>query len=331
MTGPQARAGVGLSLREALPPDRLIALAEELDGIEGATLWCPEFALRDAFSQLAFVAARTRQLRLATGVAPMAARTAAATALAASTLAELSHGRMVLGVGVGHPSMSSGWHGQEHASSLQWAGDYLTILRQALRGETTDWPGQEAASTGFRLLTGGAPDVPVVLAALGPRMLGVAARLADGVLLNWTTPESAAVSIQTVSEATDPGRRPVPVGGYLRIAAGPDAAAQAYAHTAFYAELPAYRRALLSMGFGSSGDLAAEAARELVLHGTVQDIVRRAREWQDAGVDPLIIYPVGDEASIDEAIRLAVEVVRLLTSSPRAAVRATAPTQKGAQ
>lgn len=331
MTVPEGLTGVGLSLREALPPDRLIALAEELDLIEGATLWCPEFAVRDAFSQLAFVAARTRQLRLATGVAPMAARTAASTALAASTLSELSLGRMVLGVGVGHPSMSGGWHGQEHASSLQWATDYLTVLRQALRGGTTDWPGQEAASTGFRLLTGGCPDVPLVLAALGPKMLSVGARLADGVLLNWTTPESAAASIQTVTEAADPGRRPVQVGGYLRIAAGPDAAAQAHAHTAFYAELPAYRRALLRMGLGASGDLAGEAARALVLHGTVQEIVRRAQQWQDAGVDPLIIYPVGDEGSIDGAIRLAVDVVRQLASARRPAVRTTVPTLKGAQ
>lgn len=329
MTARERLTGTGLSLREALPPDRLVALAEELDAIEGSTLWCPEFAIRDAFAQLAYVAARTRHLRLATGIAPMAARTPASTALAAATLDELSLGRMVLGVGVGHPSMSGGWHGQEHASTLQWASDYLTVLRQALRGETTDWAGQEAASTGFRLLTGGAPGVPVVLAALGPKMLGVAARLADGVLLNWTTPESARASIETVTAATDAGREPVQVGGYLRIAAGPDAAAQAYAHTAFYAQLPAYRRALLSMGFGTSGDLAAEAARELVLHGPVQDIVGRAREWQDAGVDPLIIYPVGDEAGIDQAIDLAVEVVRSLASSQPPAGRQT--NQEGAQ
>ncbi|MEX2290150.1 MAG: LLM class flavin-dependent oxidoreductase [Mycobacteriales bacterium] len=331
MTGRERLTGIGLSLREALPPGRLMALAEELDEIEGSTLWCPEFAIRDAFSQLAFVAARTRHLRLATGIAPMAARTPAATALATATLDELSLGRMVLGVGVGHPTMSGGWHGQEHGSSLQWASDYLTVLRQALGGLTTDWPGQEAASTGFRLLTGGAPDVPVVLAALGPKMLGVAARLADGVLLNWTTPESARASIETVTAATDAGREPLQVGGYLRIAAGPDAAAQAYAHTAFYAELPAYRKALLSMGFGTSRDLADEAARELVLHGRVQDIVSRAQEWRDAGVDPLVIYPVGDEASIDEAIRLAVEVVRSLASSQRPVGSTTLTRQEGAR
>ena len=315
MTGQERLTGVGLCLREALPPDRLVALAQDLDETDGITLWCPEFAIRDAFSQLAFVAAHTRRLRLATGIAPMAARTPASTAMAASTLEQLSLGRMVLGVGVGHPSMSGGWHGQEHSSSLQWATDYLTVVGQALRGETTDWPGQEAASSGFRLLTGGAPDVPVVLAALGPKMLGLAARLADGVLLNWTTPESARASIETVAAATDAGREPVPVGGYLRIAAGPDPMAQAHAHTAFYAELPAYRRALESMGFGGSGDLAAEAARELVLHGPAEVIAQRAQEWRNAGVDPLVIYPVGDDDSIHEAIRLAVDVVRLLASS----------------
>lgn len=322
MTARERLSGVGLSLREALPPDRLLALAQELDGIDGSTLWCPEFAIRDAFAQLAFLAAGTSRLRLATGIAPMAARTPAATAMAAATVDALSHGRMVLGVGVGHPSMSEGWHGQVHASSLQWSTDYLTVVKQALRGETTQWVGAEAWSSGFRLLTGGAPDVQVVLAALGPKMLALGARLADGVLLNWTTPESARTSIETVAAATPAGSEPVPVAGYLRIAAGPDAAAQARSHTSFYAELPAYRRALESMGFAGSGDLAGEAARELVLHGSAEAVAERARQWQAAGVDPLIIYPIGDDDSIQAALRLAVEVVRLLTPSP---VRATAP------
>lgn len=317
MTGRERLTGVGLSLREALPRRRLVALVQELDAVQGTTLWCPEFAIRDAVAQLAFLAAHTARLRLATGIVPMAARTPVATAMAAATVDDLSDGRMVLGVGVGHPSMSGGWHGQSHASSLQWAGDYLTVVKQALRGETTEWPGEEAASSGFRLLTGGAPGVPVVLAALGPKMLALAARQADGVLLNWTTPESARTSIRTVADATGPDRLPVPVGGYLRIAAGPDAAAQADSHTAFYAELPAYRRALEGMGFGASGDLAAEAARALVLHGSAATVARRAREWQDAGVDPLIIYPIGDDDSISDALRLAVEVVQELSTSRR--------------
>lgn len=313
-------AGVGLSLREALPAADLRSLARTLDASEGTTLWCPEFAIRDAVAQLSFVAAHTERLRLATGIAPMAARTPAAAALAAATVDELSGGRMLLGLGVGHESMTRGWHGQQHGSQLVWAEDYVRIVGQALRGELTDWTGAEASSSGFQLLTGGRPEVPVVLAALGPQMLGLAARLADGVLLNWTTPASARAGIETVAAAAaEAGRDPVPVGAYVRVAAGPDADAQARAHTAFYAGLPAYRRALVRMGLPED-DLAGAAARELVLQGSAATIAERAQEWRDAGVDALVVYPVGDDDSIREAIDLAVEVVGTLASSTRSAV-----------
>lgn len=68
--------------------------------------------------------------------------------------------------------------------------------------------------------------------------------------------------------------------------------------------------------------MAGEAARELVLQGPAEAVAERAWQWQAAGVDPLINYPIGDDDSIQAALRLAVEVVRLLTPSP---VRATAP------
>nr|WP_219417989.1 LLM class flavin-dependent oxidoreductase [Pseudonocardia nigra] len=154
------------------------------------------------------------------------------------------------------------------------------------------------------------------LAAPVRRRDALAGRLADGVLLNWTTPDSAGASIETVAAAAaNACRAPVPVGGYVRIAAGPDAAAQARAHTAFYAELPAYRRSLVRMGLGGSGHVATEAARELVLQGPAESIARRVQEWRDAGVDPLVVYPVGDPGSIPAAVRLAVDVIHILTPS----------------
>jgi alkanesulfonate monooxygenase SsuD/methylene tetrahydromethanopterin reductase-like flavin-dependent oxidoreductase (luciferase family) len=310
--------GVGLSLREALPAVELRGLVQRLDVHDQVTLWCPEFAIRDAMAQLAFIAAHTERLRLATGIAPMAARTAVSTAMAAATVDELSGGRMLLGLGVSHQTMTRGWHGQEHASMLGWARDYLTVVGQVLRGEETDWRGEEASSVGFRLLTGGRADVPVVLAALGPQMLSVAARLADGVLLNWTTPQAAAASVRAVREAAaEAGRAPVPVAAYVRVAHGPDAEQQALAHTSFYAELPAYRQALLRAGLPAE-DLAAAAARDMVLRGRPEAIAARVQEWNEAGVDQVVVYPVGDETSIRGAIGLAVDVVGLLAEqSPR--------------
>ncbi|MGH3665592.1 MAG: LLM class flavin-dependent oxidoreductase [Egibacteraceae bacterium] len=312
--------GVGLSLREALPPPRLREVAQALDAHEGTSLWLPEFALRESFGQLGYVAASTARVRLANGVAPMAARTPVASALAAATIEDLSGGRAVLGLGVSHSSMTGGWHGQEPGSQLQWAADYLRVVRQVLDGHATDLDGEELRSRGFELLGGARPDVPVVLAALGPRMLELGGRLADGVLLNWTTPSYASDSRDRVTQAaTDAGRPPPVVGAYVRVAAGPDAARQARMHTDFYTQLPAYHRSLVRMGFSESDDMTAKASDALILRGSAEDVAGRMGEWADSGVDPVVVYPVGDGTAIGQTIDLALDVVALLAAERRRA------------
>ena len=302
--------GIGLAMREALPVERLVDLGRALDQYEDVTLWLPEFAVRESFAQLAYLAAHTDRLRLANGVAPMAARTPVACGLAAATLEDLSGGRAVLGLGVSHPGMTAGWHGQDHRSPLAWAAEYLEVVRQVLDGRETELEGAELRSHGFSLMDGGRPEVPTVLAALGPKMLELGARAADGVLLNWTTPAYARESIERVTKAASTAGRPVPaVGAYIRIAAGPTADEQARAHAEFYTGLAAYRRSLLRMGFRDDASLSDEAAKSLILRGSVEEIVEQAHAWSDSGIGPLVIYPIGDASSIDEAIDLGVEVV----------------------
>lgn len=308
--GQDRLSGTGLSLRSALPVPQLVRLVRELDEIPGTSLWMPEFALRDAIGQMAFVAAHTDQLRLATGVVPLAARAPAATALAAATVDDVSDGRFVLGLGVGHQKMNESWYGQRHASMLTWAEEYVTIVRSALRGEKTATDGVEVSSEGFRLLVGGPRDVPVVLAALGPRMLHLGAQAADGILLNWTTPEHAARSIEIVEDAAAAASRPAPaVGSYVRVAAGPDAAAHALATAEFYTSLPAYARSLERMGFSAGPRLAQDAADALILTGSVSAVADRLAEWVEAGVDPLVVYPVGEDDAASAAVNFAVEVI----------------------
>lgn len=311
---PERVRGVGLALREAVAPARLRAIAQALDAHEGTSLWLPEFALRDSFAQLAYVAGHTRRLRLATGVVPMAARTPVACALAAATIEDLSDGRAVLGLGVSHPAMTGGWHGVRPGSGLRWTEEYVTVVRQVLEGRVTDLNGTELRSEGFALLGGARPDVPIVLAALGPKMLELGGRVADGVLLNWTTPSYAEASRARVLDAANAVHGAPVVGAYVRVAAGPDSARQARMHASFYTQLAAYRQSLLRMGFEDSPHLAEEAARELILLGSAEEIADRLGIWRDSGVDPVVVYPVGDETAIDPAIDLALEVVDVLAA-----------------
>jgi alkanesulfonate monooxygenase SsuD/methylene tetrahydromethanopterin reductase-like flavin-dependent oxidoreductase (luciferase family) len=313
--------GIGLALREAVGPGRLREIGQALDAWEGTSLWLPEFSLRESFGQLGYVAGHTRRVRLATGVAPMAARTPVACALAAATIEDLSDGRAILGLGVSHPGMTGGWHGLRPGSNLRWAQEYVTVVRQVLDGHTSDFNGIEVRSDGFELLGGARPDVPIVLAALGPKMLELGGQVADGVLLNWTTPSYAAESSTAVLRAAEPGPGAPAIGAYLRIAAGPDAVGQARKHADFYIQLAAYRESLLRMGFQDSADLAGEAARELILVGDAEEIADRAGAWIDSGVDPIIIYPIGDETAID----LALAVVDVLSARRAGSVLAEPP------
>jgi 5,10-methylenetetrahydromethanopterin reductase len=306
--------GIGLALREAVAPLRLREIAQALDAREGTSLWLPEFALRESFGQLGYVAGCTSRVRLATGVAPMAARTPVACALAAATMEDLSDGRAILGLGVSHPGMTGGWHGLRPGSNLRWTREYVTVVRQVLDGNTSDFDGVELRSEGFELLGGARQDVPIVLAALGPKMLELGGRVADGVLLNWTTPSYAAESLARVLQASDAGHGARAIGAYLRIAAGPDAAGQARKHADFYTQLAAYRESLLRMGFPDTPDLAGEAARELILVGGAEEIADRVAAWSDSGVDPVIVYPVGDDTAIELAIDLALAVVDVLSA-----------------
>jgi alkanesulfonate monooxygenase SsuD/methylene tetrahydromethanopterin reductase-like flavin-dependent oxidoreductase (luciferase family) len=149
-------------------------------------------------------------------------------------------------------------------------------------------------------------------------MLEVGARNADGVLLNWTTPAYARESLERVEEAAAASdRTPPAVGAYVRVAAGPDAEQQAQQHADFYTGLPAYRRSLLRMGFCDDASLSSEAASSLILRGDPGDIVDQVGAWTESGIDPLVIYPIGDSSSIDAALELGVEVVGRLAAARR--------------
>ncbi len=94
-----------LSDTESMDAAELAELALRLEGLGYAALWVPELMGREPFTTASFLLARTERLRVATGIASVYSRDAISTAQASRTLAELSDGRFVLGLGVSHPAM----------------------------------------------------------------------------------------------------------------------------------------------------------------------------------------------------------------------------------
>ncbi|NEK86842.1 LLM class F420-dependent oxidoreductase [Blastococcus saxobsidens] len=184
------RLGVSLGYWGAGPPPghaALVALAEEL-GLD--SVWTAEAYGSDALTPLAWLGSRTTRLRLGTSVVQMSARTPTATAMAALTMDHLSGGRFVLGLGVSGPQVVEGWYGRPYPGPLARTREYVDVLRQvfarqavSLDGEHYRIPfdggtglGKSLRSTVHPLRT----DLPVLLAAEGPKNVALAAEIADG-------------------------------------------------------------------------------------------------------------------------------------------------------
>ncbi|MGY1792432.1 LLM class F420-dependent oxidoreductase [Geodermatophilus sp. SYSU D00525] len=184
------RLGLSLGYWGAGPPPgqaELVALAEDL-GFD--SVWTAEAYGSDALTPLAWLGSRTTRLRLGTGVVQVSARTPTATAMAALTLDHLSGGRFVLGLGVSGPQVVEGWYGQPYPRPLARTREYVAVLRQAFAREVVRLDGEQyripfpgGTGLGKALRPTVHPlraDLPVLLAAEGPKNVALAAEVADG-------------------------------------------------------------------------------------------------------------------------------------------------------
>lgn len=293
---------VGLSLvAPGIPFSELAALAVRADRLGYRTLWTNESSAREAFVTLAAWAARTERAEPATGIVPVYVRSPLGAAMAAATLADAAGRPVTLGVGSGHRVVARSLFGTHLPSPLGAVEDYVTIVRGLLAGEQVTHRGSAFSVEGARLGLDGRHRVRVAVAALGPRMTELAARVAEGVLLNWCTPEElASVTERLRSEAGDRFR----VAAYVRVAvaADPARARRALAdELSGYLRLPAYRAHLERQGL----DPEDPPAERLGMAGTPEACRDLLDEYRGSGIDELVVRPVpvdGDPAPVVEAM-----------------------------
>ena len=177
----------------------LISTAEDL-GFD--SVWTAEAYGADAVTPLAWVAARTDRIRIGSAVLQMPARTPGMTAMTASTLDIMSNGRFLLGLGVSGPQVVEGWHGQPYRKPLGMTREYVAILRKmfardepvAVEGVHYQLPymGDGASGLGKPLKLMHKPknpDLPIYIAAIGPRNVELTAEIADGWLPVFLSPQ----------------------------------------------------------------------------------------------------------------------------------------------
>ncbi|MGH0033447.1 MAG: LLM class F420-dependent oxidoreductase [Myxococcota bacterium] len=162
------------------------ALARRADEEWGYdAIWLAETNAQESFSLAGALAALTTRVEIGTAIVPVFNRTPAILAMGAGTLAQLSAGRFILGVGSSSHAIIDGWNGIDFERPLTRVREAVTVLRQALGGQKTDFQGETLRSRGFRL--GAPPPGPqrVYLAALRSKMLELAGEIGDGLIINF--------------------------------------------------------------------------------------------------------------------------------------------------
>jgi len=187
----ELKLGLNTGYWSAGPPpgaEEAIAAADEL---EFDSIWTAEAYGSDVLTPLAWWGANTKNVRLGTAIMQMSARQPAAAAMAAMTMDHLSGGRFILGLGVSGPQVVEGWYGMPFAKPLARTREYIGILRDiwARQGPVTNdgphypLPLPDGTGLGKPLKASIHPlreDIPVYLAAEGPKNIALAAEICDG-------------------------------------------------------------------------------------------------------------------------------------------------------
>jgi F420-dependent oxidoreductase-like protein len=215
--------------------------AAELADYEKAGLdivFVPEAYSYDAVSQLGYLAAVTERVELASGIMQMYSRTPTLTAMTAAGIDYVSDGRFTLGIGASGPQVIEGWHGVPYDAPVGRARETIEICRAVWRREVLRYDGKhyqiplpEGRGTGFgkalKLINHPVRErIPIILAALGPKNVELAAELAEGWEPIFYYPEKAAEvwgpSLAAGKVKRDPSLPPLDVFAQTAVAIGED-------------------------------------------------------------------------------------------------------------
>jgi F420-dependent oxidoreductase-like protein len=193
------KLGLNVGYWPGRPPAEAAETVKEADRLGFDSMWTAEAYGSDALVPLTWWGAATERIKLGTAIMQISARTPAATAMAAMTLDHLSGGRLILGLGVSGPQVVEGWYGQPFAKPLARTREYNGILRKIWAREgpvTSDGPHyplplKDGTGLGKPLKSSIHPlreDIPIYLAAEGPKNIALAAELCDGWLAIFYSP-----------------------------------------------------------------------------------------------------------------------------------------------
>ena len=325
-------AGIGIAFSGGPNPAEIVDLVVLAESLGYTSAWVAEGHGGDQFAILAACAMRTSRIRLGTSISSVFVRTAPTIAMAASSVADLSGGRFVLGLGSSHKVQVEPEHGVVYGKPLTRTRETVGIVRDLIRDGRVQFEGDTIRIENFDLwYTPRHPKVPIYLAAVFPQGIALAGEIADGVILTRSTLDTAPAVRSQIGEATkragrDGGR--FEITSLLPTAVGDThegALATLRPGVALYAGFfPRYNKLLASHGFaseaaaiaaaGAAGDRAAAegAVSDAMIEatsivGTPAQCRDRIEAYRRSGVDEPILSPFArgrdSKARFETAVR----------------------------
>ncbi len=313
---PSRRLAVGLTPMETRRPV-VLHLADRAEALGYDAFFVAEGWGHEAGVLLAEVATRTRRITLGTGIINVWGRTAATIAMLATTLAEASADRFVLGLGAGSPPLAEGLHDVEFSEPVRRLDAVTRQVRRLLDGQRLD-AAVERDTRPLKLAVTPATEIPIHLAALGPRSVRTAGELADGWAPFLLPLSGLAAALQLLREgaARQEPARALPLIAPCIPAAVSTHPAQAREMASWWVSFyvvsmgPLYRQTLVRLGHGRAVDevLAANPSRrtfdvpesarglwdELTLWGEGEQAREALGRWYAAGAQlPTLVLPPG--------------------------------------
>lgn len=279
--------GTGLGSIEQVRAEAKFAVEAGFD-----SFWVSQIFGVDPIVALAAIADDVGALaEVGTSVVPLYGRHPLALAAQARTAQSALAGRFTLGLGPSHQMVVEGFFGESYDRPGTRTAEFVEAIAPLLRGDHSDVDGRELTSHGW--LTIDCAPVPLLLAAMGPRMLDIAGRYAAGTSLGMAVgPKTLASHVVPVitEAASDAGNTSPRIKSFVVVAVtdDPDVAHRhGVEQSAIYSELPAYRAMLDREGVGSPADLLVRGSEQQVLDGLMRYVAAGATEFRVAvsGVD----------------------------------------------
>ena len=261
---------------DGLPATEVGAAAARVEAAGAGSLFFGEAYGREAFTQAALALAGTTSLLVGTGIANIHARDPVASRAAQATLAASSGDRFLLGLGVSHRPIVEGMRKHDYGSPLATMRSYLEGL-----GSTQPFVPDPASG-------------PVLVAALGPKMLALSAEHADGAHPYLGTPEHTAIARNTLG----PDKLLVVEQAATLVEDAEEHQRRAHSHLEIYTGLPNYRNNWYRLGFTEDDTVRGGSQRlkdALVPHG-LDAALAAVRAHLDAGADHVLVQVLGEHA-----------------------------------